>query len=40
MTLKEKLETNTRLTLEDGVALYDMDLLELGISDFTLVLFL
>lgn len=30
MTLKEKLETNQRLTLEDGIALYDMDLLELG----------
>ena len=31
MTLIEKLETKQRLTLEDGVALYDMDLLELGI---------
>jgi len=30
MTLKEKLETNTRLSYEDGLALYDMDLLELG----------
>ncbi len=30
MTLIEKLESNQRLTLEDGVALYDMDLLELG----------
>jgi len=30
MTLKEKLENNERLTLEDGLALYDMDLLELG----------
>ena len=30
MTLKEKLENNIRLTLEDGVTLYDMDLLELG----------
>ena len=30
MTLKEKLDNNQRLTLEDGVALYDMDLLELG----------
>jgi len=30
MTLKEKLDNNIRLTLEDGVALYDMDLLELG----------
>ena len=30
MTLIEKLENNTRLTYEDGIALYDMDLLELG----------
>jgi aminodeoxyfutalosine synthase len=30
MTLKEKLDKNVRLTLEDGIALYDMDLLELG----------
>ncbi|MEA3552983.1 MAG: aminofutalosine synthase MqnE [Campylobacterota bacterium] len=30
MTLKEKLDTNQRLTYEDGIALYDMDLLELG----------
>ena len=30
MNLKEKLENKTRLTLEDGIALYDMDLLELG----------
>jgi aminodeoxyfutalosine synthase len=30
MTLKEKLETAQRLTYEDGIALYDMDLLELG----------
>ena len=30
MTLEEKLNTNTRLSLEDGVKLYDMDLLELG----------
>ena len=30
MTLKEKLENNVRLTFEDGIALYDMDLLELG----------
>ncbi|RLA73642.1 MAG: aminofutalosine synthase MqnE [Epsilonproteobacteria bacterium] len=31
MTLIEKLESNQRLTLEDGIALYDMDLLDLGI---------
>jgi len=30
MTLKEKLDNNIRLTLEDGIALYDMDLVELG----------
>lgn len=30
MNLKEKLENNTRLTYEDGVALYRMDLLELA----------
>ncbi len=30
MTLKQKLDTKQRLTLEDGIALYDMDLLELG----------
>lgn len=30
MNLKEKLENNERLTFEDGIALYDMDLLELG----------
>ena len=30
MTLKEKLENNIRLTYEDGIALYDMELLELG----------
>ena len=30
MTLIKKLESNTRLTLEDGIALYDMELLELG----------
>ena len=30
MTLIEKLKSNVRLTLEDGIALYDMDLLELG----------
>jgi len=30
MTLKEKLENNIRLNYEDGLALYDMDLLELG----------
>ena len=30
MSLKEKLDNNQRLTLEDGIALYDMDLLELG----------
>jgi len=30
MNLKEKLENNKRLTLEEGLALYDMDLLELG----------
>ncbi|MGK0255973.1 MAG: aminodeoxyfutalosine synthase [Arcobacteraceae bacterium] len=30
MNLKEKLENNTRLTFEDGIALYDMDLLELA----------
>ncbi len=30
MNLKEKLENNIRLTYEDGIALYDMDLLELG----------
>lgn len=30
MNLKEKLENNIRLTFEDGVALYDMSLLELG----------
>ncbi|MEA3513648.1 MAG: aminofutalosine synthase MqnE [Campylobacterota bacterium] len=30
MTLKEKLENNVRLTLQDGIELYDMDLLELG----------
>ncbi len=30
MRLKEKLESNQRLTLEDGIKLYDMDLLELG----------
>ncbi|BFU77353.1 aminofutalosine synthase MqnE [Arcobacter sp. 15-2] len=30
MNLKEKLENNERLTLEEGLALYDMDLLELG----------
>ena len=30
MTLKEKLENNVRLSFEDGLALYDMDLLELG----------
>ncbi|MEA3383130.1 MAG: aminofutalosine synthase MqnE [Campylobacterota bacterium] len=30
MTLKEKLKTNQRLNLEDGIALYDMELLELA----------
>ncbi len=30
MTLKEKLENNIRLNYEEGVALYDMDLIELG----------
>ncbi len=30
MTLKEKLDNNVRLNFEDGVALYDMDLIELG----------
>jgi len=30
MTLKEKLDNNIRLTLKDGIALYDMDLVELG----------
>jgi len=30
MTLKQKLENNTRLTLQDGIDLYDMDLIELG----------
>ncbi len=30
MTLVEKLKQKQRLTLEDGIALYDMDLLELG----------
>lgn len=30
MTLIEKLENNQRLTLEDGVALYDLDLFTLG----------
>ena len=30
MTINEKLDNNIRLNLEDGVALYDMDLLELG----------
>ena len=30
MTLEEKLNSNTRLSLEDGLKLYDMDLLELG----------
>ena len=30
MTLKEKLDNNIRLNYEDAVALYDMDLLELG----------
>ncbi len=30
MTLLEKLENNVRLTLEDGVALYDLDLITLG----------
>jgi len=30
MNLKEKLENNIRLTFEEGLELYDMDLLELG----------
>lgn len=30
MTLLEKLENNVRLTFEDGVALYDLDLITLG----------
>ena len=30
MTLKEKLDTNQRLSLQEGIELYDMDLLELG----------
>jgi aminodeoxyfutalosine synthase len=30
MTLKEKLDNNIRLSYEDGIALYDMDLVELG----------
>jgi len=30
MNLQEKLDNNIRLTLEDGIARYDMDLLELG----------
>ena len=30
MTLLEKLEQGTRLTYEDGVALYDLDLITLG----------
>ena len=30
MTLKEKLENNIRLNYEEGLALYDMDLIELG----------
>ncbi|MEA3314997.1 MAG: aminofutalosine synthase MqnE [Campylobacterota bacterium] len=30
MTINEKLDNNIRLTLEDGLSLYDMDLLELG----------
>jgi aminodeoxyfutalosine synthase len=30
MTLIEKLDTNTRLTYEDGLALYDLDLITLG----------
>ena len=30
MTLKDKLDNNIRLTLEDGIALYDMDIVELG----------
>jgi len=30
MNLKQKLDNNIRLTLEDGIALYDMDLIELG----------
>jgi len=30
MNLKEKLENNVRLTLEDGMALYDMELLDLA----------
>lgn len=31
MTLKEKLENNERLTYEEAVSLYDMDLVELGL---------
>ena len=30
MTLLEKLESNTRLSYEDGIALYDLDLITLG----------
>lgn len=30
MTIAEKLDNNIRLNLEDGLSLYDMDLLELG----------
>ena len=30
MTLIEKLESNQRLSYEDGIALYDLDVLTLG----------